>query len=134
MLLLAYLHPLVMLLQYKATHGFRDLLLQFEYYSSSLHSYGINPRFLVAAFFNNFPLVIFAALWLIKDHLSRKEKILYNTLFIVPFLVLLWSLPSWIQLLDSSYTNEFAIVFLIFGLSYFSHSNKIIKRHQLVIY
>ena len=116
------------------THGFRDLLLQFEYYSSSLHSYGINPRILGCCILAiPFTLVIFAALWLIKDHLSRKEKILYNTLFIVPFLgfALVSYLHGYNYLIYPSYTNEFAIVFLIFGLSYFSHSNKIIKR-QLI--
>ena len=39
---------------------------------------------------------------------------------------------SWIQLLDLSILyQEFAIIFLIFGLSYFVCSNKIIKHHLI---
>ena len=56
-------------------HGFRDLLLQFENYSSTLHSYGINPRILGCCILAiPFTLVIFAALWKIKIILAEKRK------------------------------------------------------------
>ena len=68
-----------------------------------------------------------------QDHLSRKEKILYNTLFIVPFLgfALVSYLHGYNYLIYPSYTNEFAISFFIFGLSYFSHGKEIIKRNLI---
>tara|TARA_B100000989_G_C19511826_1_gene459474 strand:+ start:55 stop:1971 length:1917 start_codon:yes stop_codon:yes gene_type:complete len=116
------------------THGFRNLLLQSEYYTSTLHSYEINPRILGCCILAiPFTLVIFTALWKIKDQLSSRERILYYTLFVVPFLgfTLVSYHHGYNYLIYPSYTKEFAMIFLIFGLSYSAHSNKIIK-HQFI--
>jgi hypothetical protein len=112
-------------------HGFRDLLLQFENYTSTLHSYRINPRILGCCILAiPFTLVIFTALWKIKDQLSSRERILYCTLFVVPFIgfALVSYHHGYNYLIYPSYTREFTMIFLIFGLSYFAHSNKIIKH------
>ena len=113
------------------THGFRDLLLQFENYSSTLHSYGINPRILGCCILAiPFTLILFTALWKIKDSLTRREVILYCTLFIVPFLgfAIVSYHHGYNYLIYHAYTKEFAIIFLIFALCYSIHAKGIVKN------
>lgn len=112
-------------------HGFRDLLLQFENYSSTLHSHGINPRILGCCILAiPFTLILFIALWKIKDSLNNKELILYSTLFIVPFLgfALISHSHGYNYLIYHAYTKEFAVIFLIFALSYLIHVREIVKK------
>ena len=113
-------------------HGFRDLLLQFENYSSTLHFYGINPRILGCCIMAiPFTLIIFTALWKIKNALSRKEAIVYCTLFIVPFLGFAFVSfhHGYNYLIYHDYTKEFAIIFFIFGLYYLIHGKEIVKNN-----
>jgi hypothetical protein len=113
-------------------HGFRDLLLQFENYSSTLHSYRINPRILGCCILTiPFTLILFTALWKIKNTLSRKEAIVYCTLFIVPFLgfALVSYHHGYNYLIYHAYTKEFAIIFLIFGLHYLTLGKEIVKNN-----
>ena len=113
-------------------HGFRDLLLQFGNYSSTLHSYGINPRILGCCILTiPFTIILFTALWKIKNALSRKEAIIYCTLFIVPFLgfALVSYHHGYNYLIYHAYTKEFAIIFLIFGLHYLTHGKEIVKNN-----
>ena len=117
-------------------HGFRDLLLQFENYSSTLHSYGINPRILGCCMLTiPFTLILFTALWKIKNALSRKEAIVYCTLFIVPFLAFAFVSfhHGYNYLIYHAYTKEFAIIFFIFGLSYLTHGKEIVKNNLIGI-
>jgi hypothetical protein len=112
-------------------HGFRDLLLQFENYSSTLHSYGINPRILGCCILAiPFTLILFTALWKIKDSLTRREVILYCTLFIVPFLgfAIVSYHHGYNYLIYHAYTKEFAIIFLIFALCYSIHARGFVKN------
>lgn len=113
-------------------HGFRDLLLQFENYSSTLHSYGINPRILGCCILTiPFTLILFTALWKIKNALSRKEAIVYYILFIVPFLgfAFVSFLHGYNYLIYHAYTKEFEIIFFIFGLHYLTHGKEIVKNN-----
>lgn len=113
-------------------HGFRNLLLQFENYSSTLHSYGINPRILGCCILAiPFTIILFTALWKIKNALSRKEAIVYCTLFIVPFLGFAFVSyhHGYNYLIYHAYTKEFAIIFFIFGLRYLTHGKAIVKNN-----
>jgi len=115
-------------------HGFRDLLLQFEYYSSRLHSYGINPRILGCCFVAiPFTLIIFTALWNIKDSLNSREIILYSTLFILPFLgfAFVSFQHGYNYLIYHAYTKEFAIIFFIFALCYSIHAKVLVKNKYI---
>lgn len=112
-------------------HGFRDLLLQFENYSSTLHSYGINPRILGCCILAvPFTLILFTALWKIKNALSRKEAIVYCTLFFLPFLgfAIVSYHHGYNYLIYHAYTKEFAILFLIFALCYMIRAKKTVKN------
>jgi hypothetical protein len=112
-------------------HGFRDLVLQFENYSSFLHSHEINPRTLGCCILAiPFTLILFTALWKIKDLVSKREIILYSTLFVVPFLgfAFVSYQHGYNYLMYHSYTEEFAIIFLFFGLSYSIHAKGIVKH------
>jgi len=112
-------------------HSFRDLMLQFESYSSLLHSQGINPRILGCSIFSiPFTLILFMALRKIKALISIKEIILYSTLFTVPFLgfAFVSFKHGFNYLMYDSYTKEFAIIFLIFGLHYSFHAKGIVTH------
>jgi hypothetical protein len=112
------------------SHGFRDFLLQFENYSSFLHSHGINPRILGCCILAiPFTLILFTALWKIKDSVSKREIILYSTLFVVPFLGFAFVSyhHGYNYLMYHAYTKEFAIIFLIFGLCYSIHAKGIVE-------
>jgi len=112
-------------------HRFRDLLLQFANYSSTLHSYGINPRILGCCILAiPFTLILFTALWKIKDSLTRREVILYSTLFIVPFLgfAIVSYHHGYNYLMYHAYTKEFAIIFFIFALCYSVHAKGFVKN------
>ena len=116
------------------THGFRDLLLQFENYSSTLHSYEISPRILGCCLLAiPFTIIIFLALWKIKNVLSNREVIVYFSLFIVPFLgfaVLSYN-HGYNYLIYHAYTKEFAIIFFIFALCYLTYAKGIAKNNFL---
>ena len=113
-------------------HGVRDLLLQFVNYSPTLHSYGLNPRIIGCCILAiPFTLILFTALWKIKNAISRKEAIVYCTLFIVPFLGLAFVSyhHGFNYLIYHAYTKEFAIIFFIFGLCYLTHGKEIVKNN-----
>ena len=113
-------------------HGFRDLLLQFENFSSTLHSYGINPRIFGCCILAiPFTLITFTALWKIKIALSDRESIVYNTLFIAPFLgfAIVSYHHGFNYLIYPAYTKEFAIIFLIFALCYSIYAKGIAKNN-----
>ena len=115
-------------------HGFRDLLMQFENYNLILFSHGINPRILGCSIFAiPITFILFIGLWKLRLFVSKRQIVLFCTLFIVPFVgfALISYRHGYNYLIYPSYTQEFAIIFLIFGLSYFVCSNKIIK-HQLI--
>ena len=115
-------------------HGFRDLLMQFENYNLILFSHGINPRILGCSIFAiPITFILFIGLWKIRLFVSKRQIVLFFTLFIVPFVgfALISYRHGYNYLIYPAYTQEFAIIFLIFGLSYFVCSNKIIK-HQLI--
>jgi hypothetical protein len=115
-------------------HGFRDLLMQFENYKSILFSLGINPRIMGCSIFAiPITLILFIGLWKIRPFVSNRQTVLFSTLFIVPFIgfAFISHHHGYNYLIYPSYTKEFAMIFLIFGLSYFACSNKIIK-HQLI--
>ena len=116
-------------------HGFRDLMLQFENYSSTLHIYGINPRILGCCILAiPFTLILFTALWKIKDSLTRREVILYCTLFIVPFLG--FAIVSYHLvynfLIYYAYTKEFATIFFIFAKQKLKQKKKNNKKLNLI--
>ena len=115
-------------------HGFRDLLMQFENYNSTLFSLGINPRILGCSIFAiPITLILFIGLWKIRPFVSDEQTVLFSTLFIVPFIgfAFISHHHGYNYLIYPSYTKEFAMIFLIFGLSYFVCSNKIIKHHLI---
>ena len=115
-------------------HGFRDLLMQFENYNLILFSHGINPRILGCSIFAiPITFILFIGLWKLRLFVSKRQIVLFCTLFIVPFVgfALISYRHGYNYLIYPAYTQEFAIIFLIFGLSYFVCSNKIIK-HQLI--
>jgi len=115
-------------------HGLRDLLLQFENYSSTLHIYEINPRILGCCILAiPFTLILFTALWKIKDSLNRREVILYCTLFIVPFLgfAIVSHQHGYNYLIYHAYTKEFATIFFIFALFYSVNAKDFIKNKYL---
>ena len=113
-------------------HGIRDLLLQFENYSSTLHSYGINPRIFGCCILTiPFTVILFTALWKIKNAISRKEAIVYFTLFTIPFLGFAFVSfdHGFNYLIYHAYTKEFAIIFFIFGLCYLTQGKEIVKNN-----
>ena len=113
-------------------HGIRDLLLQFENYSSTLHSYGINPRIFGCCILTiPFTVILFTALWKIKNAISRKEAIVYFTLFTIPFLGFAFVSyhHGYNYLIYHAYTKEFAIIFFIFGLCYLTQGKEIVKNN-----
>jgi hypothetical protein len=117
------------------THGFRDLLLQFENYTFTLHSYGISSRILGCCILAiPFTLIIFSALWKIKGALTNSQKIVYCTLFIVPFLgfTVVSYHHGYNYLIYHAYTKEFVIIFFIFALYYSSHAKEIAKNNFMV--
>lgn len=114
--------------------GFRDLLMQFENFNSILHSHRINPRILGCCIFAiPFTLILFMGLWKIRSFVPNRQIILFFTLFIVPFIgfAAVSYHHGYNYLIYPSYTKEFAMIFLVFGLSYVVRSNKIIK-HQFI--
>ena len=112
-------------------HNFRDLLLQFEFYSSTLHSHSINPRILGCCILAiPFSILIFSAFWKIKKSLSHKETILYSSLFVVPFLgfAFLSFHHGYNYLIYHAYTKEFSVIFFIFTLCYLMRAGKSVKN------
>lgn len=111
-------------------HNFRNLLLQFENYSNTLHSYGINPRILGCCILSiPFTLVLFTGLRKINASLIKRDKILFLTLFILPFLgfAIVSHHHGFNYLIFHAYTKEFAVIFIIFSLSYKVHSKRMQK-------
>ena len=116
-------------------HGFRDLLLQFESYSSVLYSYEINSRILGCCILAiPFTLIIFSALWKIRCALSSRQIIVYCTIFIVPFLGFAFVSyhHGYNYLIFHAYTKEFSIIFFIFALYYLFHGKKIAKNNFMI--
>ena len=112
-------------------HTFRDLLLQFENFLSSLHYYEINPRILGCCILSiPFTLIIFSSLWKIRQSLSQKELILYFSLFVIPFLgfAILSYHHGYNYLIYHSYTKDFVIIFLIFAICYNINTKRIVKK------
>ena len=67
----------------------------------------------------------------IKNTISRKEAIVYFTLFTIPFLgfAFVSHHHGYNYLIYHAYTKEFAIIFFIFGLCYLTHSKEIVKNN-----
>ena len=113
-------------------HNFRDLLLQFENYLSTMLYYEINPRILGCCILSiPFTLIIFSSLWRIRQYLSHKELILYFSLFVIPFLgfAIVSYHHGYNYLIYHSYTKEFVIIFFIFAICYKIHTKRILKNN-----
>ena len=121
--------------QQSFAHVFRDLLMQFENYNLILFSHGINPRILGCSIFAiPITFILFIGLWKIRLFVSKRQIVLFFTLFIVPFVgfALISYRHGYNYLIYPSYMR-IAMIFLIFGLSYFVCSNKIISFNWLEI-
>lgn len=112
-------------------HNFRDLLLQFEFYSSTLHSLSINPRIFGCCILAiPFSILIFSAFWKIKESLPHKEAILYSSVFVAPFIGFAYVSfhHGYNYLIYHAYSKEFSVIFFIFALQYLTLPRKSVKN------
>lgn len=112
-------------------HNFRDLLLQFEFYSSTLHSLSMNPRIFGCCILAiPFSILIFSAFWKIKESLPQKEAILYSSVFVTPFIGFAYVSfhHGYNYLIYHAYTKEFSVFFFIFALHYLTLPGKSVKN------
>ena len=111
-------------------HRFRDLLLQFDSYSSYLNDRGINSLILGCCILSiPFTFLVFFALKNLHGIINRVTFTLYFSLFVVPFLgfAVISYHHGYNYLIYHAYTKEFSIIFILFALSYLSHSNLILR-------
>ena len=106
-------------------HRFRDLLLQFDSYSSYLNDRGINSLILGCCIISiPFTLLVFFALKNLQGIISRESLILYISLFVIPFLgfAVISYHHGYNYLIYHAYTKEFSVIFILFAFSYLAHS------------
>lgn len=111
-------------------HRFRDLLLQFDSYTTFLNECEINSLILGCCILSiPITLLVFFALRNLKGIISRESFTLYFSLFIVPFLgfALISYHHGYNYLIYHAYTKEFSIIFILFALSYLAHSSLILR-------
>ena len=106
-------------------HRFRDLLLQFDSYSSYLNDRGINSLILGCCILSiPFTLLVFFALKNLQGIISRESLILYISLFVIPFLgfAVISYHHGYNYLIYHAYTKEFSVIFILFAFSYLAHA------------
>jgi hypothetical protein len=109
------------------THRFRDFLLQFTTFSDFLNKREINSRILGCCLISiPFSIFIFVCLMRLKSIISRKTFATYFSLFFIPYIgfTLISFYHGFNYLIYPSYTKEFSVVFILFGLSFLTQSNK----------
>ena len=109
------------------THRFRDFLLQFKNYTEYLDGKGINSRILGCCIISiPFSVFLFVCLSNLRSIICSKTFTSYVALFLIPFggFAAISYHHGFNYLIYPSYTKEFSIIFILFGLSFLSKAKK----------